>query len=214
MCAGSHFLALLPISSKYTDRGSEQVVQDRLGHFRAVLGIPDLRASVRSSARKKSKSALASRVGIGWRSLSSISGATFQDTPVAGEGASQSFERVGTAATQGDWSLGEGHVGEGHVGEGHAHVSAPRAETAHAVALPMLNTAVRATGGLHRQQMRLSATAGARFGINAGIEARPGAHTALGLVSPSPLGLVSPSPAVRPGVFEKSQRLLARLGNS
>ena len=180
------------------------MVQDRLGHFRAVLGIPDLRASVRSSARKKSKSALAGRVGIGWRSLSSVSGVTFQDTPVAGEGASLSLERVGTAATQGDWSLGEGH----------AHVSVSRAETAHAVALPMLNTAVRATGGLHRQQMRLSATAGARVGINAGIEARLGAHTALGLVASSPLGLVSPSPAVRPGVFEKSQRLLARLGNS
>jgi hypothetical protein len=82
---------------------------------------------------------------------------------------------VGTAATQGDWSLGEGDV----------EVSAPRAETAHAVALPMRNTAVRATGGLHRQQMRLSATAGARGGISAVIEARPGARTALGLASPS-----------------------------
>lgn len=205
------------MSSKYTDRGSEHVVQDRLGHFRAVLGIPDLRASVHSTARKKSKSALAGKVGIGWRSLSSFSGATFQDTPVAGEGARQgfehgarqgfehgarqsfeqgarqSFERVGTAATQGDWSLGKGQ----------ADVSAPRAETA---MLPMLNTVVRATGGLHQQQMRLSATAGARAGISAGIEARPGAHTAL--------GLVSLSPSVRPGVFEKSKRLLARLGNS
>ena len=185
------------------------MVQDRLGHFRAVLGIPDLRASVHSTARKKSKAALAGKVGIGWRSLSSFSGATFQDTPVAGEGARQgfehgarqgfehgarqSFERVGTAATQGDWSLGKGQ----------ADVSAPRAETA---MLPMLNTVVRATGGLHQQQMRLSATAGARAGISAGIEARPGAHTAL--------GLVSLSPSVRPGVFEKSERLLARLGNS
>ena len=72
------FRALPPMSSKYTDRGSEHVVQDRLGHLRAVLGIP----------RKKSKSALVGRVGVGWGSLSSVSGARFQDTQVAGESAS------------------------------------------------------------------------------------------------------------------------------
>jgi hypothetical protein len=130
------------------------VVQDRLGHFRAVLGIPDLRASVHNTARKKSKSV---------RRIWSFSS---MDTPVAGEGASKIFELVGTAATQGDWSSGEGDV----------DVSPRRAETAHAVALPMLNTAVRATGVFHRQQMRLSATAGARGGISAVIEARPGAR--------------------------------------
>ncbi len=178
------FRVLPPMGSKYTDRGSEHVVQDRLGHFRAVLGIPDLRASVHNTARKKSKSV---------RRIWSFSS---MDTPVAGEGASKIFELVGTAATQGDWSSGEGDV----------DVSPRRAETAHAVALPMLNTAVRATGVFHRQQMRLSATAGARGGISAGNEARPGARMAL--------GLVSPSPAVRPGVFEKSQRLLARLCNA
>jgi len=153
------FRALPPMSSKYMDRGSENVVQDRLGHFRAVLGIPDLRASVHNTARKKSKSALAGRVGIGWRSVSSVSGARFQDMQVADESASQSLERVGTVATQGDWSLGGGD----------ADVSAPRAETGR---------------------------------IRAVIEACPGAHTALGLASPSTrCALASPSTAVRPGVF-------------
>jgi hypothetical protein len=53
-----------------------------------------LRASVHNTAQKKSKSAFAGRVGIGWGSLSSVSGARFQDTQVADESASQSLAQL------------------------------------------------------------------------------------------------------------------------
>ena len=177
------FRVLPPMSSKYRDRGGEHMVQDRLGHFRSVLGIPDLRASGPKKARKKSKSAFAGKLGIGWRSLSR--GAN-EDTRLAGEGTT--FERLGTAVTQGDSSLGE-----------------EQEEDTDAVALPRLSTALRATGGLHRQHAQRTATTGARGSMEAAFGARSGAQTAL--------GLVSPSAALHTGAFEKSQRLLARLGS-
>ena len=129
------------------------MVQDRLGHFRSVLGIPDLRASGPRKARKKSKSVLAGKVGMaGWRSLSG-----------AGE----------------------------------------EEEDTDAVSLPMLTTAWRATTGgssttFHRQPSQLTFATDARGSM--GVGARSGAQTALGLVSHT-------------GAFEKSQRLLARLGS-
>jgi hypothetical protein len=144
------------------------------------------------------------------------------------------FQRFGTAATNGDWSLSEKEEEEEEEEEENP-LRAAGGRSAHthsglAKSLPRVNAAVRATGALanlesvtsgfqpaalHRQQPRTVITArgggdanapGGGGGANAdGV--RQGARTALGLVSPE-----SPS-ALQTKVFDKSQRLLARLGS-